>query len=678
MRRVKKDPVARLLAEASARGVRFRIVGATLQVDGAAGLHPDDRVILRRYIEDIRVRLEPPPPEVDLLEELDVQVEVIATEARAREVLAALGPGTLGFDIETALRRGNGAAERPWIRVTRTGRRAKIQDKPGDSALDPFKAEPRLAQVYDPRAETVYVFDFYRLPVEVLRALEGHRLLIHNANFEHTMLLAHGVRLRRTFCTLQMAQLALGAERGGLKLAEVAHVFLDGLDLSKAEQTSDWGAEHLSASQIGYAALDAVVAHRIARPLWAALDAGAHRAFKIANATIPAVAAMRIAGLPFDRAIHAAAIARWEASLVEARDAFVQIAGTEVPPAGPQRCAWLEARMPPELLGRWPRTDTGLLRTRTADLDRLAAIPEIRPLLEIISLDKRLRGFGHTLLTRVGPDGRLHMDLRPAATKTGRCSCSKPNLQQLPQEVRRAVVAPAGRTFVIADYSMIEFRVAAELSGDGRMREVFRSGQDIHRLNAADFTGVPPDDVSDLERNKAKRIGFGTLYGSGPSGLVASAWAMYRIEMSEAEALAYKAAFYSRYPQLRAWQSNTANIAYASGELRSVAGRPLRVAWEGGALKWTLCCNFPVQSSAAEVMSIAMARVYAALEDLDAQLLLQIHDELLVECAEPIAAGVEALLVEHMTAAWLELFPDGPTHGLVDTSARPCWAKPDS
>ena len=334
------------------------------------------------------------------------------------------------------------------------------------------------------------------------------------------------------------------------------------------------------------------------------------------------------------------------------------------------------------ILSWWPRTETGRLRTRSADLERLAAVPEIRPLLEVIHWDKRLSSFGHGLLAKVGPDGRLRMDLKPAATKTGRCSCSKPNLQQLPQDVRAAVVAPPGCTLVIADYSQIELRVAAELSGDEAMRQVFRDGGDMHTLNAEDFIGASletlPEDEREPARNKAKRIGFGTLYGSGPGGLVASAWSMYRIEMSEAEAQAWKDRFYARYPRLRQWQNETANVARVTGTLRSVVGRPLRAEWEPiQPLKWTLCCNFPgPKFGAADVMLLAMARVHAALEGFDARLLLQIHDELVIECPEDSAPAVAALLEAQMVAAWLEIFPDAPALGIVEVKTRPCWAKP--
>jgi DNA polymerase I len=151
---------------------------------------------------------------------------------------------------------------------------------------------------------------------------------------------------------------------------------------------------------------------------------------------------------------------------------------------------------------------------------------------------------------------------------------------------------------------------------------------------------------------------------------------MYRIEMTEAEAQTWKDRFYARYPRLRAWQNATANAAQVTGELRSVAGRPLRAAWEPvQPLKWTLCCNYPVQSSAADVMLIAMAKAASMLEGIDAAIILQVHDELVVEAAEQDAPTARDQLVEAMTEAFLEVFPDAPTIGLVDAGIRQCWAE---
>jgi DNA polymerase I len=677
MKRARKDPVGRLLSKAVECGVRVRLSGATLEVDGADRLHPDDQALLRTYIEDIRVRLEEPEPEgADLLELLGVEAELVVEAARAREILDNLGDGAIGLDLETCpIAPGNGAAR--WIKITKDGRRAVHQDHSRDrTGVDPFKACPRLLQLFVPGAGTAYLFDLRKIPIALFQALADHPCYCHSS-FDVLVLAAQGVHLRGTLDTLLVARLAYGAERGGLSLAEVVARVLD-IELPKGEQTSDWAAERLSERQLVYAAADAVCTYKIAHPLWGSLDAGARRAFRAGNATVRVVVGMRLAGLPFIAATHRATISTWEADYVAARERFAELTGEQIPPAGPQRSAWLEQRIPEDTLRWWPRTDGDQLRCRSADLERLAVVAEIRPLLDVIHWDKRLRAFGHKLLESIGPDGRLHMDLKPAWTKTGRCTCSKHNLQQLPQDVRKAVVTKPRRTMVIADYAQIELRVAAELSGDEAMRQVFRDGQDMHRLNAATFLGIAPEQVSDAQRNSAKGVAsFGVLYGSGVAGIVAAAWSRYKLELTEVEVQAYKDWFYTRYPRLRTQQSRLADEAQATGVLRSVIGRPLRAEWEpGGQLKWTQCCNFPVQSSAADVMLLAMARVHAALAGLDARLILQVHDELLIEAAEDCAAEVAALLEREMTAAYLELFPDAPVRGLVDVATRTCWAKP--
>ena len=591
MRRAKKDPIARMLAKASALGVRFRIAGATLQIGGAGALHPDDQATLRRYLVDIRARLEPPAPEVDLLEELDVGVEYVADIDRALEVLAALGPGALGFDIETA---GDGSAARPWITITKAGLRSKRQpDGEDDGAgLDPIRARVRLAQIYDPAAATVYVLDLFAVPIAVLAALEDRPLLIHNSGFELAMLGASGIHLRRAWCTLQMARLALGAERGGLRLADVAAEFLDGLELPKDEQVSDWWrCKVIRAS-------DSLCRDRRrgrAPGRGAALERPGRR-------RAPGVQARQRDGAgggrhaPGRDPVRAGRCTRRRSppgSGITSRRAtrsWRSPGRRSRPPArgaapgsrrACRRTCWPGGRaLRPGCSGRAPPTSSAWRRCRRSG----------RCSTWCTGTSACARS-AHVLLERVGADGRLRMDLKPAWTKTGRCSCSDPNLQQLPQDCRRAVVAPPGRTLVIADYGQIELRTAAELSGDEAMRQVFRDGQDMHTLNAEAFTGVSMADLPEAERStarsKAKRIGFGTLYGSGPGGLVASAWSMYRVEMTEEEAAAYKAAFYARYPMLRRWQNETANIARATG----VAALGRRPAAQGRAGRAASCAG---------------------------------------------------------------------------------------
>jgi DNA polymerase-1 len=270
----------------------------------------------------------------------------------------------------------------------------------------------------------------------------------------------------------------------------------------------------------------------------------------------------------------------------------------------------------------------------------------------------------------------VHPNWMPCGAKTGRFACRNPNMQQLPKQERHAVVAPSERVLVIVDYSQLELRVAAELAGEDRMREVFASGGDLHRVNAAWFAGCSEEQVTEDDRSKAKAVSFGTLFGQGSRGLVQTAWNDWRLMLALEEAERIRAAFFHRYPRLRDWQRENADRAQRTGLLRSIRGRPLKAAWEhGGKLRWAVCCNYPVQASAADLVLDAMARVHRALEGLDADLIMQVHDELVVKAASPAAPEVEALVIEHMTAAWTDLFPDAPSTGIVDARISRVWAK---
>ena len=425
MRRARKDPIARLLAAATAAGVRFRISGATLQVAGADALHPDDRALAPAVPPG-----HPPAPRAagarasTCSRLLDVDVEVITDAARAREVIAALGPGALGFDIETMPIAANGAG-RPWIRITKDGRRAVHQPADKDNAgLDPFRARPRLAQIYDhatrPSTSSTCARADRGAPAARAPAADHPQ-----RGFELAMLGACGIHLRSTFCTLLLARLALGAERGGLRLAEVAAEFLDG---SSCPRTSRLATGRPSACPRSSSTTPRSTrwSRSGSRSRSGPTSTPARARLPDRQRHDPGGRRMRLAGIPFDRADPRGDDRRLGARLRRgARRSSSRSPGPEIPPAGAQRSAWLEERMPADMLGWWPRTETGLLRTRSADLERLAAVPEIRPLLDVIHWDKRLRAFGRTLLEKIGADGRLRMDLKPAWTKTGRCACSR-------------------------------------------------------------------------------------------------------------------------------------------------------------------------------------------------------------------------------------------------------------
>ena len=338
---------------------------------------------------------------------------------------------------------------------------------------------------------------------------------------------------------------------------------------------------------------------------------------------------------------------------------------------------FLRAVLPGHVLASWPTTETGRLSLRSGDLARAVAdAPPIRHLLEVRRLEKRVRDFGRTLLDHVHPaTRRIHGDFMPAAAKSGRFSCREPNLQQLPLDARVAFRASPGRLLVVADYSQMELRAAGELAADPAMRAAFHAGADLHRLTAAAIAGVDPDDVTREQRQAAKPVNFGAIFGQGPKGLVQAAWDSYGLVLSLADARRAQDAFFRRYPALKAWMGRQADKAKATQVVQTVLGRPLRAAWETGGLRYTQAVNIPVQGSCADVLLIALAEADRRLDDLDAAIIATVHDEIVAEVSDGDAAEAARRLEAAMVDAFLEVFPEAPATGLVDVAVVDCWAQ---
>jgi DNA polymerase-1 len=668
--RARKDPIGTLIAGMCQAGLKFRWSGAELQIDGLERLSDRDVALFYAHEQAAFARLrEPGGDGAALLDRLEAWTEMVRTREDAARIIAELPP-SCGLDCETTPK-PEFRVPRPWIAITRKGERARHQPDPKDKAgLDPHKACVRMIQVYSPDHEAVFLFDLDHLAIEALAELglfNNRKFVVHNAAFEFMMLRAHEHDIE-LIDSMQLASLALGCGFGARTLANVADQILE-IELLKDQQLSDWGARSLSIAQINYAAADAVVCHRAARAMWRQLSRQERRCFEVQNAAIPALAQMRRTGCPFDPSIHKETIRRWEIEHAEKRAEFKALTGEE-PPSRGKAGRWLQARLPAEEITWMPRTGTGTISARSDLLKHLAHHAEIRPLLRVLWSDTRLRSFGHKLTEAISPvTGRVHPDFM-LGTKAGRLACSEPNFQQLPPDVRPAIAAPLGKRFVIADYAQIELRVLAELSGDEALRQEFYQAGDVHRAAAAAIAGIPFEDVTAEQRQAAKAIVFGTTYGSGPRGVRATAWANFDIDLTLEQASAAREAFLNRYPGVRAYQRRQADIAEATGVVRSVLGRPLKAEWEKGKLRYTQAVNFPIQSSAADVMLLAMAKVDQALPG---TLVLQVHDELLLEVPEAQAEDAAALLEHLMVKAFAERFPDAPITGLVKVKVMKSW-----
>jgi DNA polymerase-1 len=260
----------------------------------------------------------------------------------------------------------------------------------------------------------------------------------------------------------------------------------------------------------------------------------------------------------------------------------------------------------------------------------------------------------------VGADNRLRTLFNQTSTATGRLSSTNPNLQNIPvrtplgRRVRRAFVAPPGRVLIAADYSQIELRIMAHLSGDVAMREAFARGDDIHDVTARGIFGIQDGAHADAnQRRIAKSVNFGLLYGMSDFGLA------QRLSIDRTEARAMTDAYFARFPMVRAWIESNLEFGRENGYVQTILGRrrympdlrsrnyPLRAAAEREAT------NAPMQGSAADLMKLAMVRIDTALREanLDAPMLLQIHDELIFEADAAQSDAVAALVKAEMEGA---------------------------
>lgn len=324
------------------------------------------------------------------------------------------------------------------------------------------------------------------------------------------------------------------------------------------------------------------------------------------------------------------------------------------------------------------KTKTGY----STNADVLEKLRDKHPIVEAVLDYRQLAKLKSTYvdgLTKViAADGRIHTSFQNTVTATGRLSSTEPNLQNIPvrtelgAELRKMFVAPAGRVLVDADYSQIELRLLAHIAGDEHMIAAFRTGEDIHTVTASQVFGVPPEQVTHEMRRRAKAVNFGIVYGISDFSLSQD------IGVTRAEAKAYMEKYFEKYSGVHAYMTQVVERAKADGYVSTLMGRRrwlpelkssnfnLRSFGERVAL------NMPIQGTAADIIKLAMIRVRDRLkaEGLEGRLVLQVHDELIVECPESEAEAVSRLVEEEMEGVAALSVPL-----LAETHAGRSWAE---
>jgi len=307
------------------------------------------------------------------------------------------------------------------------------------------------------------------------------------------------------------------------------------------------------------------------------------------------------------------------------------------------------------------KTPGGQPSTAEAVLVDLAQDYELpQMILSYRSLAKLKSTYADKLPLDIQPaTGRIHTSYHQAVAATGRLSSSDPNLQNIPirnaegRRIRQAFVAPAGRSILAADYSQIELRIMAHLSGDAGLTQAFAENQDIHRATAAEVFGLAPDDVADEQRRSAKAINFGLIYGMSAFGLAK------QLNISRGLAADYIDRYFDRYPGVLRYMDETKAVAADQGYVETVFGRrlylpeinakavPRRQAAERTAI------NAPMQGTAADIIKLAMMAVQDWLPEsgLEAQMIMQVHDELVFEVAQGDVEALNTGVVARMAGA---------------------------
>ena len=285
--------------------------------------------------------------------------------------------------------------------------------------------------------------------------------------------------------------------------------------------------------------------------------------------------------------------------------------------------------------------------------------PIIEMILDYRMLTKLKSTYADGLLKLIDPDGRIRTNFQMTVTATGRLSSTEPNLQNIPvrkelgAQIRKMFIASEGKVLVDADYSQIELRLLAHISGDEHMQAAFMSGEDIHRVTASQVFNTPLSEVTSLQRSRAKAVNFGIVYGI-------SSWSLAQdIGVFPNEAKAYMDAYLEKYSGVREYMKNIVEKAKAEGYVKTLYNRRRALPelkssnFNTRSFGERVALNMPIQGTAADIIKLAMVNVYNRLkaEGLESKLILQVHDELICECPEHEAQRVAELLSEEMSGA---------------------------
>jgi DNA polymerase-1 len=518
------------------------------------------------------------------------------------------------------------------------------------TGLNPRKDRLRLLSLAV-GGETVLVDCFAVDATPLWPSLAGKALVLHNAGFDLGFLVRLGFTpAGPVHDTMHLAQLLAAGTGDRCTLAACVEREL-GQTLDKAAQMSDWSGE-LTPAQLAYAARDVDVLAPLYEALAVKIEAAClAEVARLERRCLPAVVWLAGNGVAFDRPAWEALAGAAENDAAATR-AELDAAASPRPDGDEGPWNW---NSPVQVKAAFGLAGVEMDNTRDetlADVDHpLAALLRRHRLA-----GKRASTYGAAWLKHVAEDGRVYCDWRQTGARTGRMAAGNPNLQNLPRGAhRRCFVAPPGRVLVKADYSQIELRIAAKVANETAMIKAFRRGDDLHELTARLVTGKKK--VSKQDRQLAKPINFGLIYGLGAEALRKKARTDYGVNLSLEDARRYRDAFFAAWPGIAAWHARVNKERWRRlmghtlpSETRTLTGRRVLVKpelWHGAR------ANYVVQGTGGDGIKAALALLWERRADCPGAFpVLAVHDEIVVEAdagqADAAAAWLKAAMADAM------------------------------
>ena len=489
----------------------------------------------------------------------------------------------------------------------------------------------------------------------------------HNLKYDMSVLANYGIEFKGVRFDTMLESYVLDSTATRHDMDALALKYLNHRTVS-FEEIAGKGARQLTFDQVpleqaaAYSAEDAEVALRLHRTLWPHLEPKASLRALFQDVEIPLVpvlSKMERHGVRVDVGMLRTQSQEFAVRMLELEREAHEIAGTPFNLGSPKQIQTIlydELELPVRA-----KTPKGQPSTAESVLQELAEEFDLpRLILEHRALSKLKSTYTDALPACVNPQsGRVHTNYHQAVASTGRLSSSDPNLQNIPirtaegRRIRQAFVPADGWLMLAADYSQIELRIMAHLSGDEGLRAAFARGADIHRATAAEVFGSAPGDVTGEQRRRAKAINFGLIYGMSAFGLAR------QLGITRAEAKEYVDLYFGRYPGVKRFMDETRARARARGYVETVFGRRLYLPEinsrnvQRRQYAERTAINAPMQGTAADIIKRAMVQVdrWLAESAVEARMIMQVHDELVFEVKEDQLDGVLGPIRDHMTSA---------------------------